>query len=107
MAGKGRPKGAPPTGGSWKKGQSGNPRGAKRLDELAEFRAALKKLIDPAKIAGILDDILVNGDDKDKLRAVEIYLDRMYGKPEQAQKVEISESSAVKVIYRLPDNGRG
>lgn len=102
-----RAKGSGPTPSSWKKGQSGNPAAGRRIEELHKFRLLLKDALDPSAVAEMLVDLMAHDDAKVRLRALEMYLDRMYGKPKQEQDVNVSTADAIKVVYRMPDNGRG
>lgn len=108
MAGKrGRQPGLPATSTAWKPGQCGNPVGGQRAATIAEWRDALRKILPPERIAEMLTELMASEDESIRLRALDICLDRLYGRPEQSQSVTLDGPAAVKILYRLPDNGRG
>lgn len=72
--------------GRFLKGSSGNPRGRPKTDE--EIKEALRDLV-PRSIE-VLIEILSNPEarDQDKLRAIELIFDRVFGRPFQQMQVE-------------------
>lgn len=72
--------------GRFIKGSSGNPRGRPKTDE--EIKEALRDLV-PRSIV-VLTEILSNPEarDQDKLRAIELIFDRVFGRPFQQMQVE-------------------
>ena len=77
--------------GRFTKGSRANPGGRPKTDE--EFKEALKKLV-PRSIE-VLHEILMSEEasNKDKLRAVEVIFDRVYGKPYQAVHLDDIDTS--------------
>ena len=75
--------------GRFVKGTSGNPRGRPKSDE--EIKEALKLLVPRA--VEVLREIIENpgARDQDRIRAIEIVFDRVYGKP--FQQVAVDETS--------------
>lgn len=87
--------------GRFLKGKSGNPRGRPKTDE--EFKEALTKLV-PRAIE-VLHEILMKEDaaDRDKLKAVELIFDRIYGRPFQSVKLDEIDTT----IHIVDDDPEG
>lgn len=87
--------------GRFLKGKSGNPRGRPKTDE--EFKEALTKLV-PRAIE-VLHEILMKEDaaDRDKLKAVELIFDRIYGRPFQSVKLDEVDTT----IHIVDDDPEG
>lgn len=86
--------------GRYLKGTSGNPRGRPKTDE--EIKGALKALV-PRSIE-VLHEILMKEDatDKDKLKAVELIFDRVYGRPFQSVKLDEVDTT-IRIIDKDPE----
>ena len=65
-----------------------------------EFREQLYRTMDPQRVVDTLREILDTGDNKERLKAIEVYLDRMYGKPQQS--VDVT-SDGQPVLSRRPE----
>lgn len=87
--------------GRFLKGKSGNPRGRPKTDE--EFKEAITKLV-PRAIE-VLHEILMKEDaaDRDKLKAVELIFDRIYGRPFQSVKLDEVDTT----IHIVDDDPEG
>lgn len=72
--------------GRFIKGSSGNPRGRPKTDE--EIKEALRELV--PKSIEVLKEIIENkgARDQDRIRAIEVIFDRVYGRPFQQMQVE-------------------
>lgn len=72
--------------GRFIKGVSGNPRGRPKTDE--EIKEALRELV--PKSIEVLKEIIENrgARDQDRIRAIELIFDRVYGRPFQQMQVE-------------------
>lgn len=88
MTGKGRPKGCPPTGGSWKPGQVTNPAGRPKI------AATIKELcreLTPECIETLRACLPVEGE---RIPAVTLILAYGYGRPVQTQNVRVIRGMA-------------
>lgn len=93
----------PPKDKSWKKGQSGNPKGQPR--KLPEISELLEKVLGDRgdgitraeKILSNLAD-MAEGDDKNSVRAAEVLLNRGWGMPKQ--KTEVESSGNVTIVWK-------
>lgn len=106
---KGNPKGNPQNLRPWKKGQSGNPKGAQKklpaLDKLmAEVLGSTDDDGEKSEAKAILQ-ALINKAKKGDTRAAEILLDRGYGKPKE--KLEITEEIRSFKIVAAKKHGEG
>jgi hypothetical protein len=87
------------TRGSWKPGQSGNPRGRVPDKELVEARALAEKLIGPyaEDIVRRLVEIAVESkNEQASIKAATELLNRLWGRP--AQSVEVSGKQGAPLI---------
>jgi hypothetical protein len=94
-------------GGSWKKGQSGNPSGRPRTD--AALRDAAREYTEAALL--VLANALTSDSGDIQIKAAKEILDRGWGKPRQSIDLGSADGSQVasrlEVVFIKPDGSIG
>lgn len=101
---RGPPKGAPARGGSWAKGQSGNPRGRKPDKELAEAREYAAKLIGPYAeevVKRLVKIATKSRSENAAIMAARELLNRLWGRPPQAVQLSGKVDAAPVVVGEI------